>query len=45
MILDTFELMKKYPLLITYNGDGFDLPYLYNRAGRLGIDRQKILCT
>ena len=41
MILDTFELMKKYPLLITYNGDGFDLPYLYNRAGRLGIERQK----
>jgi len=41
MILDTFELMKKYPLLITYNGDGFDLPYLYNRATRLGIDKQK----
>jgi len=41
MIIDTFELMKKYTLLITYNGDGFDLPYLYNRAGRLGIDRQK----
>jgi len=41
MILDTFELMKNYPLLITYNGDGFDLPYLYNRASRLGIDRQK----
>ena len=41
MILDTFELMEKYPLLITYNGDGFDLPYLYNRASRLGIDRQK----
>ena len=41
MILDAFELMKKYPLLITYNGDGFDLPYLYNRASRLGIDRQK----
>ena len=42
MLLDTFELMEKYPLLITYNGDGFDLPYLYNRAIRLGIDRQKI---
>ena len=41
MILDTFELIEKYPLLITYNGDGFDLPYLYNRANRLGIDRQK----
>ena len=41
MVLDTFELIEKYPLLITYNGDGFDLPYLYNRANRLGIDRQK----
>jgi len=41
MLLDTFELIEKYPLLITYNGDGFDLPYLYNRANRLGIDRQK----
>jgi len=41
MILDTLELMKKYPLLITYYVDGFDLPYLYNRASRLGIDRQK----
>ena len=41
MILDTFEMMEKYPLLVTYNGDGFDLPYLYNRASRLGIDRQK----
>ena len=41
MLLDTFELMEKYPLVITYNGDGFDMPYLYNRASRLGIDRQK----
>ena len=28
-------------MLITYNGDGFDLPYLYNRAKRLGIDDKK----
>ena len=27
--------------IITYNGDGFDMPYLYNRASRLGIDIQK----
>ena len=39
MIEDVFNLIKDYPLLITYNGDGFDLPYLYNRAGRLGIDK------
>ena len=41
MILDVFELVQKYPLLITYNGDGFDLPYLYNRADKLGIEREK----
>ena len=39
MIEDVFNLIKDYPLLITYNGDGFDLPYLYNRAERLGIDK------
>jgi len=39
MIEDVFNLIKDYPLLITYNGDGFDLPYLYNRASRLGIDK------
>ncbi len=41
MIEDAFELVKKYPVLITYNGDGFDLPYLYNRAERLGIEKKK----
>ena len=41
MIEDTFELIEKYPFLITYNGDGFDLPYLYNRAKRLGISTDK----
>ncbi len=41
MLTDIFELIQKYPLLITYNGDGFDLPYLYNRANKLGIPREK----
>ena len=39
MIEDVFKLIEDYPLLITYNGDGFDLPYLYNRADKLGIDK------
>ena len=39
MIEDVFNLIKDYPLLITYNGDGFDLPYMYNRAYKLGIDK------
>ena len=41
LIEDAFELVKQYPVLITYNGDGFDLPYLYNRAKRIGIDDEK----
>jgi len=41
LIEDTFELVEQYPVLITYNGDGFDLPYLYNRAKRLGISEEK----
>lgn len=41
LIEDAFELVKQYPVLITYNGDGFDLPYLYNRAKRIGIEDEK----
>ncbi len=37
MLAATFEHMEKYPIVITYNGDEFDLPYLYNRAVKLGI--------
>ena len=37
MILDAFRIISEYPFVITYNGDEFDMPYLYNRAERLGI--------
>ena len=37
MILDAFKKISEYPFVITYNGDDFDMPYLYNRAQRLGI--------
>ena len=37
MIHDAFEIIKTFPFVLTYNGDEFDLPYLYNRAERLGI--------
>ncbi|MCV0430221.1 DNA-directed DNA polymerase I [Nitrosopumilus sp.] len=37
MIQDAFEIMKSFPFVLTYNGDEFDLPYLYNRAERLGV--------
>lgn len=37
MIQDAFNMIKEFPFVLTYNGDEFDLPYLYNRAERLGI--------
>lgn len=38
MLEDSFELIDSYPLILTYNGDMFDMPYLYNRANVLGIE-------
>ena len=37
MIEDAFKIIAGYPFVITFNGDEFDMPYLYNRAERLGI--------
>ena len=37
MIEDAFKLISEYPFVITFNGDDFDMPYLYNRAERLGV--------
>ncbi len=37
MILDAFKLLQEFAFVLTYNGDDFDLPYLFNRAERLGI--------
>ena len=37
MIEDAFKLIAEYPFVITFNGDDFDMPYLYNRAERLGV--------
>ena len=37
MIQDAFQIIREFPFVVTYNGDEFDLPYLYNRAERLGI--------
>ena len=40
MIFDAFKVMEEFPFILTYNGDEFDLPYLYNRAERLGIKKE-----
>lgn len=37
MIRDAFAVIAEFPFVLTYNGDEFDLPYLYNRAKSLGV--------
>ncbi len=34
----TFDVIGRYPILITFNGDDFDLPYLYARSQDPRID-------
>ncbi len=38
MLLEALRIMEKYPVILTFNGDNFDLPYLYNRLVSLGVD-------
>ena len=38
-----FEALRDYPFVLTFNGDDFDLPYLYNRArNHFSFDRSQI---
>ncbi len=38
LLLKAFEIIKKYPIVLTFNGDDFDLPYIYARALDPSID-------
>lgn len=38
VIQNAFNLIWQYPVVITYNGDDFDLPYLSARSGDSSID-------
>jgi DNA polymerase I len=37
-----FRIISSYPLVITFNGDNFDLNYLYHRAQKLGFAKERI---
>ena len=39
LLTETFRLMWEYPIILTFNGDNFDLNYMFHRANRLKIDR------
>jgi DNA polymerase I len=42
LLLELFKYIQQFPFLITFNGDGFDLMYLRNRAYRFGIQNEYI---
>ena len=42
LLKKTFSIMSEYPCIVTYNGDEFDLRYIYNRAIRLGLEKSDI---
>ncbi|MEM3004981.1 MAG: DNA-directed DNA polymerase I, partial [Candidatus Bathyarchaeia archaeon] len=42
LIRAAFDILSSYPFVVTFNGDDFDLRYLFHRAQRLGISRSEI---
>jgi len=42
LLRKAFAAMEEYPLILTFNGDNFDLPYLYNRARSVGLRHEEI---
>lgn len=42
MLEDFFDDAACYPILLTFNGDQFDLPYLMNRAKGLSVDSKRL---
>lgn len=45
MLRAVFTRMLDYPFILTFNGDDFDMPYIYNRATNLGIPKEEIPIT
>jgi DNA polymerase I len=42
MLSEAFKLLSSYPVLLTFNGDGFDLRYLWHRAKKLGFKESEV---
>ena len=43
LLQKVFEALREYPFVLTFNGDDFDLPYLYNRArNHFSFERNQI---
>lgn len=42
LISDFMYIIDQYPIILTFNGDNFDCPYIVNRAMKLGGDKKDI---
>lgn len=42
LIKEIFKVLRIYPLILTFNGDDFDLRYIYHRAENLGFQKNGI---
>ncbi len=42
LLIEFFNSILQYPVILTFNGDSFDLPYLYHRAVNLKIPKEAI---
>jgi DNA polymerase I len=40
LLVEVLKEVGKYPVIVTFNGDKFDLLYLYNRASRLSVEEE-----
>jgi len=39
LLVESFRILWDYPVVITFNGDNFDLSYMFHRAEKLKIER------
>jgi DNA polymerase I len=45
MLLEALRRVSRYAVIFTFNGDNFDLPYLYNRLLNLGLSPDELPIT
>ena len=42
LVTALYREIAKYHVIVTFNGDNFDLPYLFTRSRKLGLQREQI---
>lgn len=42
LLREVFKIIEDYPIIVTFNGDDFDMPYLRHRGERLKIPKEHI---